>query len=166
MAAAMALLPTPNRYKLGVSQSDRIGEESDMSKILLIDDDAAFRMLVTLWLTRAGHQVVSASNGRHGVQLAHEQDFDVVVTDIVMPEQEGIETILTLRRNGMHAPILAMSGGGSLDNTFYLRSAQALGANDTIAKPFTAGDLTAKVTLLLEAHMVAPLMSLNVQEAS
>jgi CheY-like chemotaxis protein len=121
-----------------------------MSKILLIDDDAAFRMLVSLWLTRAGHEVVIASNGRQGVQLASEQSFDMIVTDIVMPDQEGIETIMTLRRDGKHMPILAMSGGGALDNSFYLRSAQALGANDTIAKPFTSSDLLGKVSRLLD----------------
>lgn len=120
-----------------------------MAKILLIDDDAAFRMLVSLWLTRAGHDVVVSGNGRHGTQLAGEQAFDMVVTDIVMPDQEGIETIMAMRRNGLTLPILAMSGGGTLDNTFYLRSAQVLGANDTIAKPFTATDLLDKVTSLL-----------------
>jgi DNA-binding response OmpR family regulator len=120
-----------------------------MSKILLIDDDAAFRMLVSLWLTRAGYEVAVAGNGRHGVQLANEQPFDMIVTDIVMPDQEGIETIMTLRRGGMNMPILAMSGGGTLDNTFYLRSAQALGANDTIAKPFTSSDLLGKISRLL-----------------
>jgi DNA-binding response OmpR family regulator len=86
------------------------------------------------------------------VLLAHEQKFDIVVTDIVMPEQEGIETILTLRKDGLATPILAMSGGGALDNTFYLRSARALGADDTIAKPFTAGDLLSKVTRLIEGQ--------------
>lgn len=134
-----------------------------MAKILLIDDDAAFRMLVSLWLSRAGHDVVVASNGRQGVQIAGEQPFDIIVTDIVMPDQEGIETIMMLRRGGMNMPILAMSGGGTLDNTFYLRSAQALGANDTIAKPFTSTDLIGKISHLLSNPDMAAAPPLQTQ---
>lgn len=136
-----------------------------MSKVLLIDDDASFRMLVSLWLTRAGHEVVVAGDGRHGVQLVNEQSFDLVLTDIVMPDQEGIETIMTLRRDGRKVPILAMSGGGALDNTFYLRSAQALGANDTIAKPFTSSELLDKIAGLLGGSSVAAAPTLEAQSA-
>jgi DNA-binding response OmpR family regulator len=119
-----------------------------MSRILVIDDDAAYRMLVALWLKRAGHQVEVASNGRHGERMLREGSFDIAITDIVMPEQEGIETIRGLRKDGVTTPIIAMSGGGALDNTFYLRSAEALGADETIAKPFTAPALLAKVERL------------------
>jgi DNA-binding response OmpR family regulator len=81
--------------------------------------------------------------------MLRDETFDVAITDIVMPDQEGLETIRGLRRDGIATPILAMSGGGALDNTFYLRSAQALGADDTIEKPFTASALLARVDRLV-----------------
>lgn len=119
-----------------------------MSRILVIEDDAAYRLLIKLWLERAGHQVEVAHNGRVGERILRDGGFDVVITDIVMPDQEGIETIRGLRRDGVTTPILAMSGGGALDNAFYLRTAAALGADDTIAKPFTASTLLARIDRL------------------
>jgi CheY-like chemotaxis protein len=119
-------------------------------KILVIDDDAAYRMLLSFWLGRAGHETTVASDGRLGVALAREQKFDLVITDIFMPELDGFETIALLRRENLHIPILAISGGSSaMDYKFYLRSAQALGANDTLAKPFTSNDLASMVSRLV-----------------
>jgi DNA-binding response OmpR family regulator len=120
-----------------------------MSRILVIEDDAAYRMLIKMWLERAGHQVEVANNGRVGERMLRDDNFDVAITDIVMPDQEGIETIRGLRRDGVTTPILAMSGGGALDNTFYLRTAAALGASDTIEKPFTASMLLARIDRLV-----------------
>ena len=120
-----------------------------MSRILVIEDEAAYRMLIKMWLERAGHQVEVAHNGRVGERMLRDGGFDLAITDIVMPDQEGIETIRGLRRDGVTIPILAMSGGGALDNMFYLRTAAALGADDTIAKPFTASTLLARVDRLV-----------------
>ncbi|HLZ67862.1 MAG TPA: response regulator [Aliidongia sp.] len=107
-----------------------------MARILVIDDDPTIRALVAGLLEQSGHSAVQARDGRAGVALFSKEDFDLVVTDIVMPEQEGIETIGAIRRLNRTMPILAISGsatiGGSGD---YLRAAAALGATATLQKP-------------------------------
>lgn len=120
-----------------------------MAKILLIDDDGALREYVSFWLSRQGYEVVTANDGRVGVQLAKELSFDLIITDLIMPGKDGIETILAMRRDKMDVPILAISGGSAEGPDLYLRSAIALGANDGLAKPFTESRLVEKVAGLL-----------------
>lgn len=121
-----------------------------MSKILVIDDDTVYRMLLSLWLGRAGHETLAVSDGRRGIALARDQKFDLVITDIFMPEIDGFEIIGLLRRENPSIPILAISGGGgALDHEFFLRSAQSLGANDMLAKPFTSNELVSMASRLI-----------------
>lgn len=121
-----------------------------MGHILVIDDDPTIRSLVAGLLDASGHSFVQAADGRAGVTLFVKGGFDLVVTDIVMPEQEGIETITAIRRTNRVVPILAISGsatiGGSGD---YLRAAAALGASATLQKPFTPEAFIAAVERLL-----------------
>jgi CheY-like chemotaxis protein len=121
-----------------------------MGHILVIDDDPTIRSLVAGLLDARGHSFVQAVDGRAGVALFAKGGFDLVVTDIVMPEQEGIETITSIRRTNRMVPILAISGsatiGGSGD---YLRAAAALGASATLQKPFTPEAFIAAVERLL-----------------
>ena len=123
-----------------------------MARILVIDDDPTIRALVAGILETQGHSVVDAKDGRAGVALFGRESVDLVVTDIVMPEQEGIETIGAVRRLNRAVPILAISGsatvGGSGD---YLRAAAALGATATLQKPFTADQLAGTIERLLSA---------------
>jgi DNA-binding response OmpR family regulator len=115
-----------------------------MARILVIDDDDSLRDIMTMMLTEAGHTVRQASDGRKGVALFRAEPADVVVTDLVMPEQEGIETIMELRRSYPRLPIVAVSGG--LDNSeIYLNIAAKVGAHRTLAKPFSAQDLLAAI---------------------
>jgi len=113
-----------------------------MAKILVIDDDSRMRRLVARILAGENHEVVEAANGKSGmVQFAASRP-DVVVTDLLMPEQEGIETIRELRRIAPSVRIVAMSGGGGGDNDMmFLGMAKALGADAVLAKPFRADEL-------------------------
>jgi len=100
-------------------------------------------------LTASGNQATLAINGRAGVAAYRREPFELVVTDIFMPEQDGIETIEQIRKTTRTLPILAISG--SYRGAEYLRAASALGANATLEKPFTADQLIDAVDQLLEA---------------
>jgi CheY-like chemotaxis protein len=118
--------------------------------ILVIDDEAAIRQLVRRILERAGHSVIEAPNGRKGISLLRERQVDLVITDILMPEVEGIETILEIRRQFPSTRILAISGGGSVKGTsIYLEAASKLGADAILPKPFRAYALRQLVDRLL-----------------
>jgi DNA-binding response OmpR family regulator len=121
-----------------------------MGAILLIDDDPSVREVVSEMLRQAGHAVTIAENGRVAVLRLEEQTFDLVITDLIMPEQEGIETIAEIRRRDLHMPIVAISGGGRLGPGDYLETARYLGADATLAKPFGRQELIATVDALLK----------------
>jgi CheY-like chemotaxis protein len=112
-----------------------------MARILVIDDDLSMRRLVARILTSANHEVVEASNGKKGMEQFAACRPDVVVTDLLMPEQEGIETIRELRRIAPSLRIVAMSGGGTDNDLMFLGMAKALGADAVLAKPFRADEL-------------------------
>lgn len=119
-----------------------------MARILLIDDDTQLRELVAMLLTTVGHVVTTASEGEEGVRLFRANPVDLVITDIVMPNQEGIETIMKLRAEFPGLGIIAMSGGANFSST-WLRMASKLGASRTLPKPFTIPQLTAAVDEVL-----------------
>lgn len=112
-----------------------------MSRILLIDDDDALRKMLRLTLTGMGHSVVEARNGREGVALDATQQPDLVLTDIIMPDKEGIETILEIRRQHPETRIIAMSGGGRVNARDYLVMARRFGARYVLEKPFSNGEM-------------------------
>jgi len=107
-----------------------------MATILVIDDDQEVRDFLVAVLERAGHEVSTAGNGRDGVALFREQPVQVVITDIIMPEKDGIETILDLRREHPDLKVIAISGGGRTTPENYLHSARLLGADRAMRKPF------------------------------
>ena len=117
--------------------------------ILLIDDDTLIRRSVARVLLQNGHQVFTAEDGVRGLELYHSQKFDLIVTDIYMPRQEGIETILTLRRTDPDTKIIAISGGGRTGNTDALEMARLLGANGVLEKPFRTDQLLAKIQAVM-----------------
>jgi CheY-like chemotaxis protein len=106
-----------------------------MARILVIDDDELLRRFVVALLERRHYTVESADSGETGIKLAAESEFDLVITDIVMPGIEGLETIKQIRRHKPDIKILAVSGGGSSKGD-YLHYAERLGANAALAKPF------------------------------
>lgn len=125
--------------------------------ILLIDDDEAIRCVLGRTLEQAGYRVTPACHGREGLQFLERTRFDLVVTDIVMPEMEGIEVLMQIRKRGFTAKVLAMSGGGALGIDGNLRVAALLGAHKTLVKPFTGSDFIAAVgeALAESAHQAA-----------
>jgi len=120
-----------------------------MARILVIDDEAAIREVLGVMLTREGYDVVEAANGNDGMRRFHENPFDLVITDLIMPEKEGIETILDLRRHYPHVKIIAVSGGGIIPAGDYLAMAQGVGAHRVLEKPFMLTDLLKAVKDLL-----------------
>jgi len=122
-----------------------------MACILVIDDNEALLETVKVILARHGHAVRTAPDGRCGMIAMGRHSVDLVITDIVMPQQGGIETILQLRASAPGLPILAISGGGGgMGHRGLLEAAARLGATDTLAKPFGAAALLAKVNALLQ----------------
>lgn len=115
-----------------------------MAEILLIEDNEAVRSIIAKFLVSGGHAVREAANGVEGMAKYGAQQPALVVTDLFMPEQEGIETIRELRRKDPQLPIIAVSGEMEADG-LYLKAATALGATAALAKPFAKSDLLALV---------------------
>jgi DNA-binding NtrC family response regulator len=107
-----------------------------MSRILIIEDDVSMRLALRHALERRGHQVAEAGDGRAGLAIYEKTVFDLVVTDIIMPGMEGLETVMALRKFSPHLKIIAMSAGGKGSADDYLELAARFGANRTVRKPF------------------------------
>jgi DNA-binding response OmpR family regulator len=116
-----------------------------MAKILVIDDDVMLRHTITKILRRGGYEVVTAEDGVRGMAAVRKEHPDLVITDIIMPEQEGIQTITQIRREARDTKIIAVSGGGRVGNADFLSMAQKLGAHEILAKPFLPEDLLGRV---------------------
>jgi CheY-like chemotaxis protein len=112
-----------------------------MKKILIIDDEELIRLTIEDVLINEGYTVGTADNGEQGYQMQLKTGFDLVITDILMPVKEGIQTIKALRLKWPQLPIIAISGGGKIRNADYLDAARQVGANAVLAKPFTEEDI-------------------------
>ncbi len=113
-----------------------------MARILLIDDEETFRGTLAKILQREKHEVTTSANGVEALKLVVNGKFDLVITDLVMPEKEGLETILEVRKILPELKIIAISGGGRGSAYDYLKIASKMGADKTLAKPFTKADIT------------------------
>jgi DNA-binding response OmpR family regulator len=120
------------------------------ARVLIADDDDAVRGFLRAVLEDAGYQVAEASDGRQAERDALEAGIDLLIIDLVMPNQEGIETISDLRRRRPSLPILAISGAG--DVATYLNVAKLLGAEECLAKPISPATLLSAVRRSLEAQ--------------
>ena len=120
-----------------------------MANIAVVDDDPEVLDFITLTLNGAGHQTVTARDGLATIPLVENNAVDLLILDILMPNRDGLETIMTLRREGKAFPILAISAGGMLDGGYLLKTARAFGADDILHKPFTPDGLLTAVTRLL-----------------
>lgn len=121
-----------------------------MSKILVLDDEPSILLMIKKMLEKAGYEVIVASNGKEGMQLFERDKPDMVITDIIMPEKEGLETIFELRRMHPDLKIIAISGGGRISPDGYLPGAKLLGANMVFQKPLVQKDFLAAVASLLD----------------
>ncbi len=115
--------------------------------VLIVDDDAEITELSSSILNTHGFETLVAHDGRQVIPLASNHRVDLVLMDLVMPDQEGIETILALRRWNSSIPVIAM---GVVNHVNYLNAATLLGAKAVLIKPFLAGDLLAVVNSVLK----------------
>ena len=125
-----------------------------MSRILLADDDHQVRNMLKLTLEREGHEVVEAEDGVQAVARYHPDSIDLVITDIVMPEKEGIETIMELRSIDAHVKIIAISGGGRINPDDYLSWARRFGVQHTFTKPVDRNQLLDAINELMGTECV------------
>ena len=120
-----------------------------MARILVIDDDNVTRLMLWRILEKEGYEVFEASNGEKGIQINRTQPADLIITDIIMPEKEGIETIRELKEEFPDVKIIAISAGGRGAPEIYLKMATGFGAADTIKKPINREELLEKVKKLI-----------------
>ena len=120
-----------------------------MARILVIDDELVIRQALAIMLANVGHKVETAENGRAGLELLERESFDLVLTDILMPEMDGVEAMRKLRALPSPPKIVAMSGGVQLSREDFPRAAELLGADAALSKPFRARELYALVERLL-----------------
>ncbi len=112
-----------------------------MARILLVDDDDLSRSTVHQMLERAGHEVTSTGNGREGITMVQQAPFELVITDLIMPDTDGLELIQELNRLTPSVRVLAISGGGRVNANEYLTVARKFGASAVLAKPFSTAEL-------------------------
>jgi CheY-like chemotaxis protein len=110
-----------------------------MSSILIVDDEVSVRRFLRTVLESGRHEVLEANNGKEALDLVHEKTFDLLIIDLVMPVQEGLETIGVLRREGARVKIIAMSGElAGFGAELLLKMAEFLGADATMLKPLSS----------------------------
>jgi YesN/AraC family two-component response regulator len=112
-----------------------------MARILIIEDDTRVRETYCLILEQAGYEVVTATDGKEGMRVFREKSPDLVITDIIMPEKEGLEVIRELKRDFPEVKIIAISGGGYAQPEDYLKTAKLFGAMCTLTKPIEQEEL-------------------------
>ncbi len=120
-----------------------------MARILLVDDDPLIRRSVRILLEEGGHEITEAEDGDKALSALDRAGFDLMILDLIMPEREGLETIMAIRRAGNPIPILAISGGGRSQLLEFLPVAEKLGANLSLRKPFTNAQLEQAIGSLL-----------------
>jgi DNA-binding NtrC family response regulator len=120
-----------------------------MVNILVIDDEPSVLDILRKILQLEGYEVITAANGEEGLELFRQFPCDLVITDMVMPVKDGLQTILDLRKEKPDIPVVAMSGGGTISKERYLVIAGYLDKVITIPKPFSVESITGAVTTLL-----------------
>ena len=120
-----------------------------MARIYVFDDEPSILLMIKKMLEKAGHEVDIALNGKEGVELFRKNIPDLLITDIIMPEKEGLETIFELRRKYPELKIIAISGGGRIGPDGYLPGAKLLGADMTFQKPLDQKEFLQAISLLL-----------------
>jgi len=123
-----------------------------MARILIMDDEPSIRDLLRAMLTQEGYDVIEAPDGDAGMRLFRESPVELVITDLIMPDKEGIETIMELRRDFPRVKIIAISGGGVVDAEDYLKMASSVGAHRIFKKPFGVTDMLDAVRELLAQY--------------
>jgi CheY-like chemotaxis protein len=122
-----------------------------MARILMIEDDEGVRQSLRMGLEKLGHSVIEASEGQEGLTLFARKGADLVLTDLIMPGKEGLETIQEFRQKYPHVKIIAMSGGARVGAQDYLKVARQFGACCVLTKPFSLMALAEAIAAALPA---------------
>jgi len=125
-----------------------------MSRILVIDDNTTMREAVCEMLQQAGYDAISVENGRLAAQMHRDEPVDIIITDLFMPDTDGLEIIYQFRHEFPDVKIIAVSGGGSRGLVELLSVAKKMGAERALMKPFAWEDLLAAVEEMIEQHDV------------
>ena len=120
-------------------------------KILVIDDDDVIRLTIESALKKRGFEIITAENGNVGLELFKKERPRIVITDMLMPNKEGLETIIEIRALKTNTKIIAMSGGGSTQNMTFLQLAEKVGADQLLSKPVKPDQLLAVIESLLNS---------------
>ena len=120
-----------------------------MANILVIDDDATIQLVFSQFLTSLGHEVMQANNGKEGMSILQETRPDLVITDIMMPEMDGLEILMQLRKTHASVPVIAISGGMRALPVNFLQQAKLFGARYVFEKPVPLDVLNKAVKELL-----------------
>jgi DNA-binding response OmpR family regulator len=123
-----------------------------MPGVLIVEDEKELREMLKISLTRRKFTVLEAENGRDAIIHFKPSITDLVVTDLIMPDEDGLKVIMKLREIKPSIKIIAISGGGKAGPGSYLSLAKALGANATFSKPFSINDLIARIEELLNVE--------------
>lgn len=123
-----------------------------MSVVLIVEDDNDLREMLKTSLLKRKHVVLEASNGKDAINKFKPAITDLVITDLIMPDEDGLKVIMKMREIKPGIKIIAISGGGKAGPGNYLNLARALGANEVFSKPFSMNDLIVKIDLLLETE--------------
>ena len=121
-----------------------------MANILVIDDDATIQLVFSQFLTSLGHEITQAENGKKGMSMIQETRPDLVITDIMMPEMDGLEILMQLRNRNVSVPVIAISGGMRSLPVNFLQQAKLFGARYVFEKPVPLEVLRNAVTELLD----------------
>ncbi len=122
-----------------------------MARILIIDDDSLVRQALVLMLEHESHEVMEAANGREAIRIMRQWQPDLVITDIIMPETDGFETIRELRNTAAELKIIAISGGDPIGTRDILEIAREFGADAAFGKPIDRQEFLSSVSRLLAA---------------
>ncbi len=131
-----------------------------MKRILVIDDEELIRSFLRDLLKEEGYEVIMASDGEEGLALFETNSIDLVITDIIMPVKDGLDTILELKKKAPELPVIAISAGGNIPKERYLAVAGYMKNTRTLAKPFTGEELVSAVKEHLEFQDPAEGLSL------
>lgn len=120
-----------------------------MKKILIIDDEEFIRYALARILSQAGYEVFEASNGADALYMDVIPELDLVITDLLMPEQDGLGVIMEMKKKAPDTKLIAISGGGKTGNRDFLPTAAKLGAHATLSKPFESEELLEVIDTLI-----------------
>lgn len=127
-----------------------------IKNILLVDDEESIRTMVQAVLSEPEYEFTEASNGAEALGILENTRFDLIITDVIMPDCDGIELVMTVRRKLPDIKVIVMSGGGRVRADHYLNLAEKLGAARVFEKPFNTAELRETVKELLEETDSAP----------